>query len=281
MPQSKNTRKGLFESSVKWVALGVALISIGLSIYYSVLWGLYIGQPWAVAVFSSLAYIVFVNMVFEAGVGLIIRTKTAIIKIHRLDKEDKPLGWLFFSGRILGALVCFIAWGAIVLYSMASTVGGQYEQIVQAERNREEEVYVVDNSKVIDNLESEVLSYEEEKAEIMAEIPTLLSRIKALDTPELAWEYKGTLDRAQQRKDEIMGRRRFLDEEIRRVNREKRELESVENDFAVDSGSAFSYFARITGGKELEIQFFLSLFPSLFIDIISPLALAVALYKKE
>jgi hypothetical protein len=262
-------------------ALFIGIVSIALSIYYSAKWGFYIGQPWFIAIPSAFVYIVFVNLVFEMGVGLVVRFRSGVIYIHRLEKKDKPIAVLFLAGRIGGAVFAFLAWALIVVYSMASTVGGQYEQIVEAERTREAVVYVQDDGAILDKFEIELQIYIDEKADLDLELPTLLDRVATLNTAELAWEYKGTLDRAQNRIDEIRTRKREIDTEIRRIGAEIGELKSVNNDFQVDSGSAFSYFARITGYGELEVQFFLSLFPSLFIDIIAPIALAIALYKKE
>ena len=268
-------------SIVKLVALGVAVISIMVSIYYSTLWGLYIGQPWFISLPSSLAYIVFTNMLFEVSVGMLIKTKSALILVYRMDKKDKAMASFLMVTRLLAGIFVMVAWSMVVLYSMASTVGGQYDQIVLAERGREESTYVENTSVILESLEYRKNMLEESLLVDNNEIETLVSRLGKVETVEDAWEYKGTMERDQKRLDKLRVKTMETKNSIFKLVQEIADATKDKSSFSVDSGSAFSYFSRIFGFTELEIQFFMSLFPSLFIDIISPIALAIALYKKD
>ena len=293
----------------------ITIVLVSASIRYSGAWHIYIGMHpvwgWGLAG----AFIVFSTVCFDIGYGML--------------SEDNRNPQYKFHGkhrfRVLSSGWAFIAiWFFITIYSMSSTVAGQYNQLLLKEANRstETETYKLDSViQDIQNKESEIKSLRnppeisDETINIMmgdiskqsdilleekTDINNLLSGISGV---EEAANYRTVIRDSK-------ARLLIIEEELRSLSEDKKQLllpveinydrisilqseievlkitrdtlldagAEVQNDGDINQGTIFEYFSKIFSLSPLMIQFLLSIFPAIFIDLISPISSALFFY---
>jgi hypothetical protein len=266
--------------------LAVAITALIISIYYSSMWLLYIGTPvwlsWSLAVI----YILFLNIIFEASIGVIKQGGNIKANIERLRLKDTDIKRYrkytikAFSKKTIGVLV-LVVWFCLTLYSMVSTVAGQYNQLTQIESTGK--IKNVDFYKnQITAIDAQLMIFEKEKITLEEELSLLLERSSSITSTEDKYIYRNTTTKTENRMDELRKKIKNNNNEILLLIKEKATLEKSDfNNNMIDSGSVYNYFSKIVKINPLWIQFILSLFPSIFIDVIAPVSLSLFIYRKR
>lgn len=262
-----------------WLYSGIG--SIAASIYFSVTWLQdNMGSHIVLAVVVGGTYVTFINMLFESGFTMVNRSYLILTKYPLFTKKDKYQAKFRLSINILGGLTCWLVWGILVVYSMASTVGTQYDQLVV---KGIEEVSSDEAKQVAkDRADKALLTLlEEEKGYIKAELDSVTKAVSRVDSAEYKYEYRKTYA-------DMTLRKQFLQEKLDSKNEEIKELLAssnlayTEQKFSVDKGGVFNYFHEFFPGLEpLKIQFYLSVYPSVFLDILAPISLTVFVYRRR
>ncbi len=186
------------------------------------------------------------------------------------------------TGRKWLSFVLAFPWIVAVLFSMTSTVAVQYNSQISAQENKK--VYSRQkeandrSAAILDNLTRDL---ESKRARLTRELDTYQEELE---------EYASKEERVEE------DRNNFYWDAYRKVQRTKEELKGVEEELAelrekqlksVEEGeepeeiyvpSFFAWIESLFGIRGDMVQFWLSVFPAIFIDIIAPLALAIALF---
>lgn len=258
----ENKKSGLINWLIRLSSLLLGLVCIVISIYLTSKWFIYIGFIF-IGIPLSVTYIIFINIVFEFGIKFILLKK------------------------FRGYFIIFL-WLILVSYSMITTIAGQYNKLVSAENQRIENDYDFSNQIIIDDLKEEIKDLKNQKLELKTEITSLIEKSNSVNNIEDSYKYKNTIRVNNKRIDKI---RKLLKEinktienktiEYHNLIKENKKLSLNEDTFKIDSGSVYNYFSKITKINPLIIQFILSLFPGLFVDIISPISIALFLFSKD
>jgi hypothetical protein len=269
------------------VSLFIGLVALSISIYYSMLWlWKYAGFPFIIALFLAFAYIVFLNIVFEGAISFFrqaILIKNNSLKIRESNKPLYKRSIQMQISRILIGLVIMFVWFFLTAYSMISTVAGQYGQIIKIEESKSTVRKDADfYTEQLNSIEEQMEFIMTQNTSYQEELNILLDRAKSINTIEDRYKYRNTTGSTEERIDEL---RKSIETNTSQINAlliEKRGLlKDDSSDFSINFGSVYTYFSKITGLPELLIQVVLSLFPSVFVDIISPVAFAIFIYRKK
>lgn len=304
-----------YKQLVNYVSLLAGIFSFGISIFFTVKWLKYTGMDWFITYPLAFSYIAFLNIMFERGVNQIIQgvqhKKTPIIaKNIILDKlKEKNPGLLqkfkiqdknneytkldkkdYFKAKkyVLGGLLMF-SWFILSIYSMVSTVAGQYDQLVKAEDTRTNKDYTINNDEtILNNYNEDIKNLQQEKEDLRIELNPLLKRNATVENMDTAANYKSTLSHNEDRISEIRKRTTEINNKIREISMQKNDLLKVnkslsQNSFKVNFGSIYNYFAHLMNNKvqPIIIQFFLAIYPSIFVDIISPVSFSIYIYNRK
>jgi len=258
----KIIKKGKTETSKllnKWIhILRYCLLAIGIgaaymSIFYSYRWLLDFLD-------SGRAFLLsFIMVVFAIGAFELI---------------------LFFRQRKLYYLVFVfsILWIIVTFFSMISTVAGQYNARMEAINNRYQ------NEQIHNKYSQEKESYSEQEKELKEKLDILkqdIFRYQGLltkyDSPDkikaekreynsLQWYYRFTERKMKEIENKLSG--------IRNLKLSQKEEKRGSPDF-------YLWLAGMWGLRPEKIQFWLSIFPAIFIDLIAPLSFAVVMFVEE
>lgn len=291
--------KEFMNKSIKFLMLIITIGLISASITYSAKWHDYVGfsPHWSWILAGS--FILFGTVCFDIGYGL--------------QKKGNNNSWGFFT-----------IWLLITVYSMSSTVAGQYNQLLQKEDDRSGQINVdrfnynqnlEEIKRLEDSLVLETLTEDQKNIiidgitqnidSLQVEWDRIQEVLGGITDKEERFEWRNTSSDLEERSEEISGEIAALN--IRResiltgslnseqktdinerieffVNENKilveKSPEIILEENAVNQGNIFQYFSKVFGGKAtpLMIQFWLSVFPSVFIDLISPISSALFFY---
>lgn len=202
---------------------------------------------------------------------------------------------IFWANRKMLPIVIFsIVWIVVLIFSMISTVAGQYNSRIS---NREE---ITTERTEVAHARMALETYEIEESELMESLTekrielrasqTLYAQFDTLEKRKEDWRFywntKKAMDDSTLKIESLQIRLGEIREKKRRLL--KQNLQSagiIEETEKLVYASFYVWLGEVLKAKPMMVQFWLSIFPALFIDIIAPLALAVSLFlnkwKKE
>lgn len=239
------------------VALKIILLTIGagaafMSVYYSFKWFETLLNPFLAGLLAAVMVLYSVSS-FE-------------LIILFLQKSQKLLAGIFA-----------VLWVMVAGFSMVSTVAGQYSGNIKriAETQKEKQAYHSNHQKVstYKDLKSQ---YQKQIADLAAEETRLQILLINYKTPEQISENQKLYNTLSWQRNKANQDRRVFVARLEELEKDKPEelLKEAEADFYSWVGSIFKISAE-------KIQFWLSIFPALFIDIISPTSIAIAFFMNS
>jgi len=178
--------------------------------------------------------------------------------------------------RYILALIFSILWIVVSLFSMVSTVAGQYNgrmELITKENEAKEEV--LKSNKQVREYQELKEKYETQLNYLRDDdrrIQNLLANYKTVEEINANKKVYDNLNwnRYQNNKD----RQKFIQKLEELEKNKPEEIIKIQNmDF-------YSWVANIFGFGADKIQFWLSIFPAIFIDIIAPLSFAVVMFVR-
>jgi hypothetical protein len=241
----------------------IVLGAVSLSIYYTAIW-LMDFLPAFLAIVLSSVMVLFSCMAFEIVI-LLGRSRQKIL-----------------------ASVFLVLWAVVLIFSMVSTVAGQYNQrihneVVATARGSEMtykrtlyESYQAEEK----NLQKQI----EDKMEQRTSYQKLLSQFDTLEKQQedrkifndLTWRI-AVVDREVQRLNGQLSSVR----EKERSSLEGETQEGLIRETVSENQSFYVWIGTVFNVSPIHVEFWLSVFPAVFIDIIAPFALAFVLFVQK
>lgn len=253
--------------SLRIIMLIIGIGAIILSIYYTAIWLCEFLHP-------VLAYLLSTIMVaFSVGVF-------EVIFVFRENKQ-----YLF-------TLPFIFLWIVVLCFSMVSTIAGQYNQRME---NMNEEM-IEDSSNILDRKGYEILLDEEkeledriqEKKKELTPFESIMSDFKTIkDREENKWLYwnthekiKGINKEIDKLRNDLIVKRDEIKSYYEKKKQEGKEVEAIE-ETVEKKVSFYVWISSILSIEAKYIEFWLSVFPAVFVDIIAPLGVAVSMFLKR
>lgn len=261
-----------FSTSIKIIQRSMALIGMGaaiISIYYTIVW-MKEFLPFPFAVILSSIIVGFSIMAFE----LIIVFISGKITVH----------W----SRWFIALLFVILWFIVEAFSITSTIAGQYNQfaknqLVNAEENQSTNISKIQWNNIQEH-KQEITQRIKEQRERRIQIAGIVKGISSVTNQEA---HASTFSNAQWRIQQIDSAIEKLNIEMDSVRAEEKEIIKKGTDISKVTQNVsnipdfYSWLAKLFKISKDIVQFLCSLFPAVFVDIISPVGIAVALFLKN
>lgn len=259
--------------TIKAIRVIMGVIGIGaaaISIYYTAIW-----------LFEFLPFL-FAILLSTIMVGFSISTFEVIV--------------LIFSGSILHSkyakwTVCIlfsILWIIVSTFSIMSTVAGQYNKYVAGlqEQTRQGISTGRANWGIIQERKREL---QERLSEYRQQITTLNKIMSGLGSVEQRQENAHIWSETQYRLSKANREMNKISDELEKVRaEERRQLEESRQhgvSLTINEGSGlpdfYGWFAKVVNVHKDRAQFLMSLFPAIFVDIISPIGIAIALFLRK
>ena len=251
----------------------MGIIGIGaiiLSVYYTGIWLIDYLVRWLAFLLSAIM-VLFSVIAFEVIIIMFVNGKKYI-----------PLCILFIG-----------LWSVVLIFSMTSTVAGQYNTRMKTISKN-----INDNSTVIIQRETYNLLLEEEK-DIVKRIENkererepFMKIMEKYESPEdrqeNAWEYWDAYKKVENINKSIeklyimlVDKRKEKKEYL--ITKSENEIDSVGaiEETTNESKSFYLWVSDILQVNAKYIEFWLSVFPAVFIDIIAPLSIAISMFLKR
>jgi DNA-binding transcriptional regulator YhcF (GntR family) len=194
---------------------------------------------------------------------------------------------IFWNNKEYPAIILFsVLWFIVLIFSMISTVAGQYNQrlintITETKKNVE-----VTHKKmsydIYNQEENDILDSIKRKEKELNSFQIMMSDFKtAEDQKNSEWLYWDINEKIKKTNTDIEILRKEL-KEIRSVKKEflKKEVKAgVVIDIKKDS--FYTWIGGLFNIESRYIEFWMSIFPAIFIDLIAPLAIAVSMFLKR
>lgn len=250
----------------------IGLGAVCISVYYTAIW-MFEFLPFALGFLLSAIMVGFSVSAFE----------TIIVFLSGHANASK-------TARVFIVTGFSFLWIVVVAFSIVSTVAGQYNQYIKNIKTEAK-----DNSKIISS-QIRWNSIQDRKKEIKTRIKenrTMLTSLINLGSNisedlETRSEYRKTWGDTQYRIRLINKELKGLNKELAVLyNEERKELKARSGHINTLSGQIkelpdfYSWIAKLFGITKDHAQFWMSLFPAVFVDLIAPVALAVALFLNK
>jgi len=181
-----------------------------------------------------------------------------------------------------------ILWLVVIVFSMTSTVAGQYNQRIKNENENKSNNFEVIKKKS----ESEIYNKEERglekriirKEETLEAANDILNSFDMEKKEEFIKEYNDAYKKMKIEEKELNSLYKLLDEkrkEIKKFNSQEVTEVGMSEETEIQSASFYVWVSTILKIEPVFIQFWLSTFPAIFIDIIASLGLAVSMFLKK
>lgn len=277
----------------KVLAWIIAVVAIIASIALSVIQNLASGMPFLLALALPIAFVGFVNLIFEVGWGLFIKAHQGkLVALSRLKKELLPEAMKIVRTRVIGGVLCILASLTLESINVLTIIGGQVHTM-QVAVTATVSASSSDLSANVDDLESdkrELISQQTELTTRWTQRRNELNRVMVnvypkmadrIASPEYA-EYK-TQEKAydaayQSKQSEIDAKQREI-EKARESNLTAKTKESATESAFV--GSVYAFIGKVFSVDPINVQFWMTALPSFFLGIISCVSLSLALYSKS
>lgn len=262
--QKNNIAKNSFQYFI--IRIVMAIIGIGaafMSIYFSVTW-----------------LLEYLHIVFAIILGTImILFSIAAFETLVIFKNNKQ--------SILMIPFAFL-WLIVLIFSMVSTVGVLFNnQITMEEEQIEEQIGTVYKNlewEIYNQTEVEIIDKIQIKKEEVQTFQKLISSFSNLDTRKedssIYWETLRVLGKSQ---NELQ----ILTDELKKTQQDKLDFlnknqqTGIIKETQIEEKSFYVWISSVTGSEIRYVRFFLYVFPAVFIDLISPLAIAIAMFLKK
>lgn len=261
---SVDPREGWSVSVIRIVLGFVGLGAIGMSVYYTSIW-FFEYLPPSLAILLSTIMVTFSTMAFE-------------VVLHLVEMRRRILA--------AGFLILFVM---VLLFSMMSTVAGQYNKQVEVRRELIEETSQGAYSKVA----YEALLDQERRIEDQIRNQDSLRSVhqklfESYDAIGKVIDPEGFAD-AQEQLNKIDNTIAQLLQQLsvkqseRTTFLSKAGVVGVTPDSSIEAPSFYVWVASLVGREDRVdlVQFWISVFPAVFIDLIAPFSLAFALFKQK
>lgn len=254
--------------SIRILMIIIGIGAIILSTYYTSIW-LFSFLPVPLAVLLSTIMVAFSVASFEAII---------------IFKENRQ-GFMI--------IVFSVIWLIVVCFSMVSTIAGQYNARMKyeeenfTEKSEEKHQETIYDSYIIE--EEEIKDQMEKKNERLKYLNKFIIQFDSemLLEKENMRMYNKTLDEIHRIENEL----RILRDELKEKRDRKREFLEQQRESGIMvaaieekesiSASFYMWLAFVLSLDPTHIEFWLSVFPAVFIDIIAPLAVAVGMFLKR
>ena len=249
---SKLTDRNWWVDILRYILLGVGIGASYMSVYYSQLWLETFLNP-------QRATLLAVIMVLYAV------TSFELIILFKQRRR-----------HVLTAIFS-ILWVIVSFFSMVSTVAGQYngrmEQIYQEQQSLQSVILqnasVEEYQGVKSRIDNQLELLESDYRQIQNLLLNYTSPEQIADNASiynnLTWQRRGLVEQ----RESLLKELEQLD-----ANRPQAVIQAEKMDF-------FTWVSRVLGMDADSIQFWLSIFPALFIDLIAPLSFAVVMFIKK
>ena len=234
----------------KIMNLFIGLLSLILSIYFTYIW-----------------FIEFLNP-FISGFLAVSMVGFSIISFEMLI--------LFFQSKnYMGFIAFLLLWIIVVIFSITSTIAGQYNHFLKIEKK---EVKIDQNGlKIYESLELQINQVNEELSSRKQEREKLKEFMNSITDFEDK-NYKN-INYQISVKNKLISN---LSEKLTNLQNEKTELlKNNDKMFIEKQFNFFEWISSVLKVKKSTVQFWLNLFPAVFVDISAPICLAVAIFLKK
>ena len=250
----------------------MAVIGIGasiISVYYTTIWLLEF-LPAAFALLLSGIMVGFCVTAFET----VILFMSGYVTEGRVTKVVISLGFIFL-------------WLVVTAFSIMSTVAGQYNRHVDNLREYSKQGASVAHSQwlILQEQKTELqsrLSEYREQMKVLNNIMKSMGDLESRSGNNKVWHE--TQFRLQNVGKQMSGLSIELDkvrEKEREQISESRKTGAVLHGSAEDIPDFYGWMSKVTGADRDKVQFWMSLFPAVFVDIIAPVSLAIALFLRR
>jgi len=242
---------------IRYIMLFVGIVASMMSVYYTYIWFLEFLKPFY-AFCLSFAMVLFSVFIFETMLLL----KKQKVKFYYL---------LIFP------------WIIVLIFSMTSTVAGQYnKRMTRVNKQLQQQNINLKNNVEIKNLENQLQIVNKQLKQKTEEREVFINLLKQFDTLEERkkdWKFYWNTYRQLETTNKIIENlnNKFLQLSIDLTKLKKENIvyeKQIKQDFYNWIGKMFKVDSNL-------FQFWLSVFPALFIDIISPIAFAIFLFLKN
>jgi hypothetical protein len=237
---------------LRYVLLFIGVGAVYMSIHYSYLWLVSFLHP-ARAFLLAFILVAFAVSAFELIVFFYQSFKISLVTI--------------FS----------VLWLIVTVFSMTSTVAGQYNsRIADLDKRYNQDSSIKNEDSKMREYQEQKLEYKETLQDLREDSQNIQKLLAYYDSPEkieanrrmynqLQWKYNKI-----QRQIEITTKRL----EKLRSNKKYKFIKKNAPDFYV-------WISDLWGWRPEMVQFFMSVFPAIFIDLISPLSFAVVMFVRS
>lgn len=247
------------------IRIVMAIIGMGasyLSMYYTRIWLLEFLSPFLSTLLSTIM-ILFSVAAFE----------TLLI--------------FWANQKIFPIMIFSVVWIIVLIFSMMSTIAGQYNSRIsnreEITTERTEITHARLTLELYDSEEKELLeSLAEKRIELKAS-QILFSQFDTLEQRKEDWRFYWNTKKAMNDSTLQIEKLQAQIKEVREIKRQllKQSQQSagiVEETKKLIYASFYVWMGEVLKARPMMIQFWLSIFPALFIDIIAPLAVGVSLF---
>ena len=175
----------------------------------------------------------------------------------------------FIKNRAVKAVTC-LAFSVALIFSMGSTISGQYEKTTQRIQNEPDKAYIF----------NQLLQGEEEILAMIEEA----RKDKAVHQETIRY-LSGSEEARKENWQSIATERKYISSYDERIDSLRKELtftrsQKIDNGIIEEKRDFYSFISSITGRERTFIEFLISSLPAVFIDIVSALCLYLALFIK-
>jgi len=262
----KKNKNDIIVFIIKIIMAIVGIGAVCLSVYYTGIW-LDEFLPVFLAYLLSSIMIAFSVIAFETIIIL-------------WENKQFPIVSLFI-----------VLWIIVLVFSMISTIAGQYNQriknvitetIVNVEITHNKLTYDIYNQEEKDVQES--IKRKEKELDPFLNILSDFEEVDDIDeskrTQYVHWD---TYEKIKSINKEIEKLRDELKKvrEKKKIHLEEKEVIGAVEDTDVEYASFYVWLSNIFNVEVMYIEFWLSIFPAIFIDLIAPLAIAISMFLRR
>ena len=259
----KETLEKIIKKSVdvKILVLKIIILVIGsiatvMSIIYSMIWFLSM-MDFFRAFLLSVCMVGFSVVAFE------------IIILFVENKQKLP------------AFIFSFLWLIVLLFSMISTIAGQYNQYHEKKKNKEEESSKNNSYLIFQELNQKELLLTEEIKNRKTERDRIQKLLLEYDEEEKIAENERRILNHRKVIYSLNKEIEKLNADLFKIKDEKKILLEKENVKEIVETDFYGWVSEIIKINPHIIQFILSIFPAVFIDMIAPLSFAVVLFYRR
>lgn len=271
-PRIEVKNEPIYKNQVRIIQAVMGIIGVGasiISIYYSYLW-MKDFLPFVLAVVFAFIIVFFSIFAFE----------TIIIFLSGEITDNKAIK----IGVVTGFL---LLWGIATFFSIASTVGGQVNKNLQKNeskvnsvgKNNQEQWKILKEQKA--DLKDSLNEYRKQ-AKTYNDILAGMNNMKTRYENKQGWNdvnYK--LQEVQKNTQKILGDMDEVRAQEKKLLEESKGKVNVVAESNAEDKDFYLWMAKVLNVGADKIQFVLSLFFAIFIDLISPTALAISLFLRN